>query len=113
MSASLVFLSLSAAFLAEVLLRVSLSADFLGLFPSPCVLGALPDSGEMSPWIMAFLFIEDRVITPGVSSEGEGGVKIPALDCPGVFPAGLLVTVLPDLLGLNSGSISLADDSGE
>ena len=48
-----------------------------------------------------------------ISPEDEGGIEVPVLDCPGVFPAGLLVTVLPDLLGLNSGSISLVDDSGE
>ena len=110
---SLVFLSFSATFLAEVLLGMSLSAEFLGLFSPPCVLGALPDSGEMSPWIVAFLFTEERVIAPSVSSEGEGGVEIPALDCPGVFPAGHFVTVLPDLLGLNPDSISLVNDSGE
>ena len=110
---SLVFLSFSATFLAEVLLRVSLSADLLSLFPSPCALGALPDSGEMFPWTVAFLFTEERVITPGVPPEGEGGVEAPVLGCPRVLPARLLVTVLPDLLGLNSGSISLVDDSGE
>ena len=76
---SSVFLSFSATFLAEVLLGVSLPADLLSLFPSPCALGALPDSGEMSPWTVAFLFTEERVIAPGVSPEGEGGVKIPAL----------------------------------
>ena len=76
-------------------------------------MGALPDSGEMFPWIVAFLFTEEQVIAPGVSPEVEGGIEAPVLDCPGVFPVGLLVAVLPDLLGLNSGSISLADDSGE
>ena len=89
------------------------SLVFLSLFPSPCALGALPDSGEMSPWIVAFLFTEEQFIAPGVSPEGEGGVEAPVLDCPGVLPAGLLVAVLPDLLGLNSGYISLAEDSGE
>ena len=110
---SLVFLSFSAAFLAEVLLGVSLPTDLLSLFPSPSALGAPPDSREVSPWKVAFLFTEGRAITPGVPPEGEGGVEAPVLDCPGVLPAGLLVAVLPDLLGLNSGSISLADDSGE
>ena len=113
LSLSAVFLSLSAAFLAEVLLGVSLSADFLGLFPPPGVLGALPDSGEMFPWIVAFLFTEERVVAPDVSSEGEGVVETPALDCPGVFPAGLFVTVLYDLLELKSDSSLLVGDSGE
>ena len=110
---SSVFLSFSASFLAKVLLGVSLSADFLSLFPSPCALGALPDSGEMSPWTVAFLFTEERVIAPGVPPEGEGGVEAPVLGCPGVPPAGLPLTVLPDLLGLSSGSLSMAVDSGE
>ena len=59
---------------------MSASLVFLSLFPSPCALGALPDSGEMSPWIVAFLFTEERVIIPGVSPEDEGGVEIPVLD---------------------------------
>ena len=61
---SSVFLSFSAAFLAEVLLGVSLPADLLSLFPSPSALGALPDSREVSPWTVAFLFTEERAIAP-------------------------------------------------
>ena len=110
---SLVFLSFSAAFLAEVLLGVSLPADLLSLFPSPCALGALPDSREISPWTVAFLFTEEQVIAPGVPPEGEGRVEAPVLGCPGVPPARLPLTVLPNLLGFNSGSLSMAVDSGE
>ena len=113
MSVSLAFLSFSAAFLAEVLLGVSLTADLLSLFPSPSALGAPPDSRRVSPWTVAFLFAEGRAIAPGVPPEGEGGVEAPVLGYPGIPPAGLPLTVLPDLLGLNSGSISVAVDSGE
>ena len=63
--------------------------------------------------MVAFLFAEEWAIAPGVPPEGEGGVKAPVIGCPGVPPAGLPLTVLPDLLGLNSGSISMAVDSGE
>ena len=63
--------------------------------------------------MVAFLFTEERVIAPGVSPKGEGGVEAPVLDCPGVLPAGRLAAILPNLLGLNSGSISLGDDSDE
>ena len=110
---SLVFLSFSATFLAEVLLGVSLPTDLLGLFPSSSALGAPPDSREVSPWTVAFLLTEGWDITPGVSPEGEGNIEAPVLGCPGVPPTGLPLAVLPDLRGLNSGSISVAVDSGE
>ena len=53
-------------------------------------MGALPDSGEMSPWIVAFLFTEEWFITPGVSPEGEGGVEATVLECSGVLLPGFL-----------------------
>ena len=59
---------------------------------------------------MTFLFTEERVVVPDASSEGEEDLETPALDCPGAFPAGLLVTVLS---GLNSDSSPLVDGSGE
>ena len=70
--------------------QVFLSADFLGLFPSPCALRALPDSGKMSPWIVAFLFTEELFIAQGVSPEGEGGVEAPLIHCSGVLLPGFL-----------------------
>ena len=79
MSVSSAFLSFSAAFLAEVLLRVSLTADLLSLFPSPSALGAPPDSRRVSPWTVAFLFAEERAIAPGVLPEGEEGVEASVL----------------------------------
>ena len=109
-SPSVVLLSLSVAFLAEVLLGVSLSVDFLGLFPPPGVLRVFPDSGERFPWVVTFLFTEEHVVVPNISSESKGDLETPALDCPGAFPAGLLVTVLS---GLNSDSSPLVDGSGE
>ena len=59
---------------------------------------------------MTFLFTEERVVVPDISSEGEGDLETPVLDCPGAFPAGLLMTVLS---GLNSDSSPLVDGSGE
>ena len=110
---SLVFLGFSATFLAEILLGVCLPTDLLGLFPSSSALGAPPDSREVSPWTVAFLFTEGWEIAPGVPPEGEGNVEAPVLGCPSVPPAGLPLAVLPDLRGLNSNSISMDVDSGE
>ena len=90
----MVLLSLSIAFLAEVLLGVSLSIDLFGLFPPPGVLRVVPDSGERFPGVMTFLFTDERVVVPDASSEGKGDPETPALDCPGTFPARLLVTIL-------------------
>ena len=69
-----------------------------------------PDSGERFPWVVTFLFTEERVVFPYASSEGEGDLETPALDCPGAFPAGLLVAVLS---GLNSDSSPPANGSGK
>ena len=85
MSLSAVLLSLSVAFLAEVLLGVSLSVDFLGLFPPPGVLRAPLDSGERFPWVVTFLFPEECAVIPDASSEGGGELETPALDFPGTF----------------------------
>ena len=93
-SPSVVLLSLSIAFLAEVLLRVSLSVNLFGLFPPPGVLRVVPDSGERFPWVVTFLFTDERVVVPHASSEGEGDLETHALGCPGAFSAGLLMTVL-------------------
>ena len=79
MSPSAVFLSLSAAFLAEVLLGVSLTTDLLSLFPSPSALGVPPDSRRVFPWTVAFLFAEERAIAPSVLPEGEEGVEASVL----------------------------------
>ena len=90
----MVLVGLSTAFLAEVLLGVSLSVNLFGLFPPPGVLRVVPDSGERFPGVVTFLFTDERVVVPDASSEGEGDLETPVLDCPGAFPAGLLVTVL-------------------
>ena len=87
-------LSFSVVFLAEVLLGVSLSVDSFSLFPPPGVLRIIPDSGERFPWVVTFLFTEEHVVVLDTSSEGEGDLEIPALDCPGAFSAGLLLAVL-------------------
>ena len=113
LSVSLAFLAFAAAFLAEVLLGVSLAADLLGLFPSPSALGAPPDSRRVSHWTVAFLFAEEQAITPGVPPEGEEGVEASALGCPGVPPAGLPLAVPTNLLGSTSCSNPVAVDSGE
>ena len=89
---------------------MSLSVDFLGLFPPPGVLRVFPYSRESFPWVMTFLFTEERVVVPDASSEGKGDLETPAIDCPGAFPAGLLVTVL---FGLNSESSPPVNGSGE
>ena len=59
---------------------------------------------------MTFLFPEEHVVVPDASSEGKGELETPALDCPGAFPAGLLVAVLS---GLNPDSSPPATGSGE
>ena len=60
-------------FLAEVLLRVSLSVNFFGLFPPLGVLRPIPDSGFRCSWVMAFLFTEEHVVVLATSLEGEEG----------------------------------------
>ena len=90
----MVLLSISSAFLAVVLLGVSSSVDLFGLFPPPGVLRVVPDSGERFPGVVTFLFTDEHVVVPEASSKGKGDPETPALDCPGTFPAGLLVTVL-------------------
>ena len=85
-----------------------------GTFPTRLPLSGLPgldpDSGERFSWVVTFLFTEERVVVPDASSEGEGDLETPALDCPGAFPARLLVTVLS---GLNSDSSLPVDGLGE
>ena len=93
MSPSAVFLSLYAAFLAEVLLGVSLSVDLFGLFPPPGVLRVVPDSGDIFSGVVTFLFTDEGNVVSGASSGGNGDPETSALGCPGAFPAGLLGTV--------------------
>ena len=59
---------------------------------------------------MTFLFPEEHFVVPEASSEGEGELETPALDCPEASPAGLLVAVLS---GLNPDSSPPATGSGE
>ena len=82
-------LGLSAVFLAEVLLGVSLSTSSFCFFPPPGVLGTIPDSGFGFSYVVAFLFTEERVVVLDTSLEGEGDLGIPSLGCPGASSAGL------------------------
>ena len=89
----MVLLSLSSAFLAEVLLGVSSSVDLFGLFPPPGVLTVVPDSGERFPGVVTFLFTDEGVVASHASSGGNGDPETSALGCPGAFSAGLLGTI--------------------
>ena len=89
----MVLLSLSIAFLAEILLGVPSSVDPFCLFPPPDVLRIISDSGERFPEVVTFLFTDKGVVVSGASPGGNGDLEALTLGCSGAFSAGLLGTV--------------------
>ena len=89
----MVFLSLSSAFLAEVLLGVPSSVDLFGPLPPPGILKIISDSGERSPEVVTFLFTDEGAVVSGASPGGDGDLGALTLGCPGAFSAVLLGTV--------------------
>ena len=89
----MVLLSLSIAFLAEVLLEVPSSVDLFGLFPPPGVLGIISDSGEIFPEVVTFLFTDEGAVVSGASPGDNGDLEAITLGCSMAFSAWRLGTV--------------------
>ena len=73
---SVFFFGPSDAPLTEVLLRLPLSVDLLGLFPPPGVLRVAPESRGGFPWVVTFLFPEGRLLFPMPPPKVREGLKL-------------------------------------